>query len=118
MHASGEFNRSHDGVVGPRLDRSIVDEEQVGERREADERVVVAEGDRFVGDVSARHHERRAGVGEQQVVKRRVRQDHAELSGCWSHRIRDRRIRQARRKDDRPLGANQQLALPPAQCHQ
>ena len=37
------------------------------------ERVVVAVGDRLVGDVPARHHERRAGVGEQQVMQRRVR---------------------------------------------
>ena len=44
------------------------------------QRVVVAVGDRLVGDVAAGHHQRLAGVGEQQVVQRRVGQHHAELA--------------------------------------
>ena len=54
-------------------------QDQVRDSGEPLERVVVAVGDRLVGDVPARHHERLAGVREQQVVERRVRQHHAEL---------------------------------------
>ena len=50
----------HDGVVGARLDRPVVQQEQVGDARQALERVVVAERDRLVRDVAARHHERHA----------------------------------------------------------
>ena len=48
-------------------------------RAEALERLGVVEGDRLVGDVAARHHQRHAGVREQQVVQRRRRQHHAEV---------------------------------------
>ena len=54
--------RPHDRVVGARVDRPVVDEEQVGDAREPLERVVVVVGDRLVGDVAARQHERAAGV--------------------------------------------------------
>ena len=53
-------------------------------------------GDRLVGDVAAGHHERRAGVGEQQVVQRRVRKHHAELARARRHRRGDRRARVGR----------------------
>ena len=60
------------------------------------ERVVVAVGDRLVGDVAAGHHERRARVGEQQVVQRRVGEHHAEVAERAGRPRRDRR---------RPAGA-------------
>ena len=70
----------------------------VGDRGQPLERVVVAVGDRLVGDVAARHHERHADVGEQQVVQRRVRQHHAEVAaergatdGAPPARVRRRR---------------------------
>ena len=76
------------------------------------ERVVVVVGDRLVGDVAARHHERRAGVGEQQVVQRRVGQHHAELA---ARRARPpaatARVRPARREHDRPLAARRAAPL-------
>ena len=61
------------------LDRAVVEEEEVGDPAEPLERVVVAVGDRLVGDVAARHHQRHAGVGEQQHVQRRVGEHHAEV---------------------------------------
>jgi hypothetical protein len=56
-----------------------VNEEGIGDSSQALQRLVVSVGDRLVGDVAARHDERRARVGEQQVVQGRVRQHHAEL---------------------------------------
>ena len=47
---------------------------------EALARVVVAVGDRLVGDVAARQHERLAASASEQVVQRRVGQHHAELA--------------------------------------
>ncbi len=55
------------------------------------ERVRVAVGDRLVRDVAAGHHERaprRLGIGEQQVVERRVGQHHAELGRAGRDRGR------------------------------
>ena len=75
------------------------------------ERVGVLEGDRLVGDVAARQHERHAGVGGQQLVQRRVGQHQAELGRAR----RDRRRRPARRagagQHDRTLARGQQRRL-------
>ena len=54
------LGHAHDGVVGARLDRAVVQEEEVGDVGEPRARVVVLVGDRLVGDVAARHHERLA----------------------------------------------------------
>ena len=56
-----------------------MDEEQVGDVGEPPQGILVPIGDRLVGEVRARHHERRLGVGAQQVVKRGVGNHHAEL---------------------------------------
>ena len=72
---------------------------------EALERVVVEVGDRLVGDVAAGHHQRTPGIGQQQVVERRVRQHDPEVGACrGATASRDRRTRPSCRKDDRPLG--------------
>ena len=67
------------------------------------QRVVVVVGDRLVGDVAARHHERPPGVGEQQVVERRVRQHHAELGRARARpTAATRRVRAPAGEHDRP----------------
>ena len=85
---------AHDRVVGARVDRAVVEQDVVGDAGQALARVVVAVGDRLVGDVAARHHERRRGVGSQQVVQRRVGQHHAELGAARG----DGAARRARRR--------------------
>ena len=73
-------------VVGAGLDRAVVHAEQVGDLVQPSESIVVAVGDRLVGDVGAGHHQRVTGeVRQQQVVQRRVRQHHAELRGAGRH---------------------------------
>ena len=49
---------AHDRVVGPGLDRAVVGQKEVGDRRQARQRVVVAERDRLIGNVAAGHHQR------------------------------------------------------------
>ena len=66
----------------------------IGASRSA--RVVVAIGDRLVASVAARHHQRAAGVREQQVVQRRVGQHHAELGDAGRDGRRDARAGPAR----------------------
>ena len=46
---------AHDRVVRARVDRAVVQQEQVGDAGEALQRVVVPVGDRLVGHVAARH---------------------------------------------------------------
>ena len=84
--ASGAARRrarrdAHDRVVGARVDRAVVEQEEVGDRRRG------APARRRRGRRSARRTtlplvitSGRAGVGEQQVVQRRVGQHHAELA--------------------------------------
>ncbi len=98
-----------DGVVGARRDRAVVDEEAVGDRAQALERVGVVVGDRLVGDVAARHDERHAGVDGEQLVQRRVREHDAEVGRAGRDGGRDGRVRQAAREDDRALARAQQL---------
>jgi hypothetical protein len=101
--------RTTESSVRVRIGRSC-DEDVVGDAREALARVVVAVGDRLVGDVAARHHERRRGVGRQQVVQRRVGQHHAELGAARGDRRRDGRVGAPRREHDRALAAREQRA--------
>ena len=60
--------------------------DEVGDRRQPLERVVVLVGDRLVGDVAAGHHQRLADVGQQQVMQRAVGEHHAELGRARRHR--------------------------------
>ena len=92
---------AHDGVVDPRVDRPVVQEEQVRDPAQPLQRVVVRERDRLVGHVAARHHQRHADVGQQQVVQRRVGEHHAEVVRARRDRRRDARVGAARRDHDR-----------------
>ena len=98
-------------VVGARLDRAVVAEHEVGDRPEPLERVIVAIGDRLVGHVATRHHQRLADVAQQQVVERAVRQHHAELGRARRNGPRDARAPPARRDHDRPVAPAQQRRL-------
>jgi hypothetical protein len=75
-------------------------------------------GDRLVGDVAARHHQRLPDVGEQEVVQRRVRQQHAEVGGARSDRRCDRGTGEPRRQHDRPVSTREQGRLLVAQDDQ
>ena len=98
-------------VVGAGLDRAVVAEHEVGDRPEPLERVVVAVGDRLVGNVAAGHHQRLADVAQQQVVERAVRQHHAELGRARRDCPRDAGAPTARRDHDRPVAPTQQRRL-------
>jgi hypothetical protein len=91
-------------VVGAGLDRAVVDEEGVRDPGQPLQRVFVTVGDRLIRNVPAGHHEGLADHAEQEMVKRRVRQHHAELRRAGRHRLRDGDVHAARREDDRSRG--------------
>ena len=95
--------RADDRVLAAPVDRTVVAEERVGDPAEPLARLVVVVGDRLVRAVAARHHERSAEVGEQQVVERRVREHHAEPRAARRDRRSDRRVRAPAHEHDRPL---------------
>ena len=77
-------------------------EECVDEASEAGDRVVVGVRDRVVASVAARHHERGAGTSQEEMVQRRVRQEHSEVGRTRSDRRRDAGSLPTRADDDRP----------------
>ena len=111
QHERPAADGAHDRVVGARVDRAVVEQDVVGDAGQALARVVVAVGDRLVGHVAARHHERRRGVVREQVVQRRVGQHHAELAAARGDRRRHGRAGAPRGEHDRPLVAGQQRRL-------
>ncbi len=82
------------------------------------QRLAVGEGDRLVADVAGGHHQVEAGLGAEQVVKRRVRQQHAEIRVARRNRSGDGRIRPAPGDHDRPLRTLEQGPLGIAQHDQ
>ena len=107
-----------DAVVGPRLDRPVVEQEGVGDVAQPLQRVVVLVGDRLVGHVAAGHHQRLADVGQQQVMQRAVREHHAELGRQRRDRGGDARAGPPRRQHDRPVAPAQQRRLELADAHE
>ncbi len=95
QHRAATDGAGH-GVVGPDVDGPVVGEERVGDTAQPVKRVLVAVGDRLVGDVSAGQHQRAADRGEQQVVQRRVGQHDAELPVARRGRRGDGRVRAPR----------------------
>ena len=73
--------------------------------------ILVLVRDRLVGDVAARHHQRLADVGEQQVVQRAVREHHAQLRRPRRDRGGHPGAGPARGEHDRPVAAAQQRRL-------
>ena len=68
--AHGPIERADDRVVGPGVDRAVVNEEDVGDRPEPLERVVVVEGDRLVGEIARGHDQRQRRRAGEQMVQR------------------------------------------------
>ena len=100
-------------IVGTGVDRAFVHEERIRDCGQALACVRVLVGDRLVGDVAARHHQRHrvAEITEQQVVQRRVCQHQAEIRGARGDALGDRRIRPARHEHDRSRQILQQRGL-------
>ena len=103
-------------VVDARLDRAVVEHDEVGDRRQPLARVVVLVGDRLVGDVAARHHQRLAHVGQQQVMERAVGQHHAELGRARRHRPGHARVVAAAGEHDRPVAPQPAAPSRPARA--
>ena len=82
---------AHDRVVAADVDRPVVGEQPVDQRAEPGDGVVVVVGDRLVAEVAARHHERPADAGQQQVVQRGVGQHQAELGQAGRDAVGHRR---------------------------
>ena len=117
----GHSGHPHDAVVGARLDRAVVHEEEIGDRAQARAGIGIVEGDRLVGHVATGHHQRRAGITEQQVVQGGVGEHHAELRSTGRHRSGHRKteaVRPAGGEHDRPLGRGEQVPFGVAQRHQ
>ena len=104
-------HRAEQGVVGAGVDRPVVDHERVGDGAEASSRIGVQVGDRLLGDVARGHHQRRADVGEQQVMQRRVREHHPEVRASRRDRRGDRRPGAPASDDDRPHAVGEQGLL-------
>ena len=75
-------------------------------------------GDRLVGHVAAGHHQRRARVGEQQVVQRRVGQHHPQLARARGDRVRHARRPAAGGEHDRPLRPSSSPSSSASSCDQ
>ena len=73
-------SRAFDGVVAADVYLAVVCEEAVDHRPQPRCGVAVVVRDRLVAAVAARHHERTADTCQQQVVQRRVGQEHAEVT--------------------------------------
>ena len=91
------------------MDRPVVHQEQVGDPAQPFERVAVLVGNRLVREVGAGHDQngritgRQAAVGQQQMMKRRVRKHHAELRSAGGDGAGDGRATPAGGENDRPL---------------
>ena len=98
-----------DRVVAADVDRTVVEEERVGDRREPLERVGILVGDRLVGAVAGGHHQHVPGGPREQVVKGRVGQHHAEVARARRHRGREAGAAAPAGDHDRALRPGQQL---------
>ena len=67
------------------MDGPVVGEKEIGDPLEPIERVRVFVRDGLVAAVAARHHQRRPGLAQQQMMQRRVRQHDAEQRIARGH---------------------------------
>ena len=84
---------ARDRVVVPRPDLAVVDQEAVGETRQAGQRVGVVGGQRLVGQVAGGEHDRPADVRHEHVVERRIGQEHAQPAVARGHGLGEGRGR-------------------------
>ena len=92
-----------------------MDEEPVREAGEAGERVVVVGGQRLVREVAGGEDQRPADGLEQQVVERRVRQEHAEAPVARRDRRGQARAARPRRASSSTIGRAGAVEEPPLQ---
>ena len=100
--AAQREGRPDDAVLAAPVDRAIVREEGVGDPGEPAPCVGVVDRDRLVGAVSAREDERRAEIGAEEMVQRRVGEHQPEPGRARRDGRCERRIRVAAQEDDRP----------------
>ena len=81
---AGTGHDTHDGVVGPRMNGAIMDEEGVRHVRESAERLGIILGDGLIGAISAGDDEERRPGPQEEVVERRGWEEDTELAepGC------------------------------------
>ena len=106
----------HHRVVARHMDRAVVVEHGVTERRKPLRGIVVGETDRFVGAVGAGQHQRvgtrGAGNGrQQQVMQGGVGQHQPEQRAAGRHGVGDRRAGAPAQQHDRAGGTRQHRGL-------
>ena len=93
-HGGSAGKHAYDGVVASGHDLAVVQNEQVGDRAEPRDCLVVAIGDGFLGQIARGHHERAADFSQYQVMQRRVRKhqpEHRIIGRDFGWRVRRRR---------------------------
>ena len=93
------------------MDRTVVVEECIRDRRQPLPRVDVVVRDRLVGHVAAREHDRFAELVQQQVVQGCVGEHDAEPLRSGRHRRRDRGVDAPAQQHDRPAVIGEQRRL-------
>ena len=103
-----------DRVVARDVNGPVVQQPRVGDGGKAPPGIVVVEADGLVGQVAARHHQqagrrrRRTGHGlKEEVVQRRVGQEHSDPGVARGHPRRDRRPGALGQEHDGALGAGE-----------
>ena len=76
---------AHDRVVHVAADRTVVHQQQVGDRPEPPQRVPLVDADRLVGQVAAGGYHRAAKVVQHEVVQRGGRQHDAQAGAAGRH---------------------------------
>ena len=74
--------RADHRVVGPHVDRPIVETEGIGDARQPRQRVLIVVGDRLIRDIAAGQHHRTAQRAEQQVVQQACTAASPRAGGC------------------------------------
>ena len=104
-------NGADHGVVGADVDRAIVDQKRVRDAGEPLARVVIAIGDRLIREVGRSHNEGPSEVAEQDVLKRRVREHHAEVAGMGGNCVSDWHVFTTAGDDDGAFSSEEELFL-------
>ena len=92
-------------------DLTVVEQEEIGDVAESAKCFRVADGDRFVGQVAARHHERPPNSFEQEMMKRRVGEHHTDAVEPGRHRWCNQRFLIAPQQNHRTFRAAEEAGL-------
>jgi hypothetical protein len=104
-------NDARDGIVAAGLDLTVVDDQHVGEGTQTFNGFFVAVRQRLFGQVTRRHHQRPAGLFDEQQVQRRVGKQQADQRVARSNLVRDEGVRAALGEHDGPFDRQQQPAF-------